>query len=40
MVVEWHNIISLSYLLLFNYYILFKIVRDFVITNRMYMHYL
>lgn len=37
MVVEWHNIISLSYLTLFNYYILFKIFRDFVITNRMYI---
>ncbi|XP_055318078.1 transmembrane protein 39A [Sitodiplosis mosellana] len=36
MVVEWHNIISLSYLVLANYHTLFKIVRDFFVTHRMY----
>lgn len=36
MVVEWHNIISLSYLLLANYHTLFKILRDFFVANRMY----
>lgn len=36
MVVEWHNIISLSYLLLANYHTLFKIVRDFFVAHRMY----
>lgn len=35
-VVEWHNIISLSYLVLANYHTLFKIVRDFFVTHRMY----
>lgn len=36
MVVEWHNIISLSYLVLANYHTLFRIVRDFFVTHRMY----
>lgn len=36
MVVEWHNVISLSYLLLANYHTLFKIVRDFFVTHQMY----
>lgn len=36
MVIEWHNIISLSYLLLANYHTLFRIVRDFLVSHRMY----
>lgn len=36
MVVEWHNVISISYLLLANYHTLFKIVRDFFVTHQMY----
>lgn len=37
LVVEWHNIISLSYLVLANYHTLFKIVRDFIVTYYMYL---
>lgn len=36
MVIEWHNIISMSYLILANYYTLFKILRDFFVAHRMY----
>lgn len=36
MVIEWHNVISLSYLLLSNYHTLFRILRDFFVAHRMY----
>lgn len=35
-VIEWHNTISLSFLLLANYHTLFKIVRDYFVTQKIY----
>ncbi len=33
---EWHNTLSLGFLLLSNYYTLFKMIRDFLITHKIY----
>lgn len=35
-VVEWHNVISLSFLLMANYYTLFKITREYFVTQKIY----
>lgn len=34
--VVWHNIVSITFLLFFNYYILYKIGRDYLISSKMY----
>ncbi|KAG4075597.1 hypothetical protein HA402_003422 [Bradysia odoriphaga] len=34
---EWHNTLSLGFLLLSNYYTLFKMIRDFLITHKIYV---
>lgn len=33
---EWHNLISIGFLLLANYFTLFKIARDYLIAKRIY----
>ena len=33
---EWHNLISIAFLLLANYFTLFKITRDYLIAKRIY----
>lgn len=33
---EWHNLISIAFLLLANYFTLFKIARDYLIAKRIY----
>lgn len=35
-VVEWHNTISLSFLILANYHTLFKTIRDLFVTQKIY----
>lgn len=33
---EWHSTLSLGFLLLSNYYTLFKMIRDFLVTHKIY----
>lgn len=32
----WYNIVSITFLLFFNYYVLYKIGRDYLVSSRMY----
>ena len=34
--IDWHNILSLSFLTLTNHHTLFKIVRDYFVTQKIY----
>lgn len=34
--IEWHNVLSLSFLLLANYHTLFKCSRDYLVANKIY----
>lgn len=33
---EWQNVLSLSFLILFNFYTLFKLLRDFLVAKSIY----
>lgn len=35
-VIEWHNVLSLAFLMLANYYTLYRIGRDFGVTQKVY----
>lgn len=33
----WHNILSLTFILFFNYYILYKLFRDYLVSSKLYL---
>ncbi|KAJ8921469.1 hypothetical protein NQ315_003087 [Exocentrus adspersus] len=35
--VLWHNIVSLTFILFFNYYVLYKLFRDYLVSSKLYM---